>query len=74
MAVNSGFFSSPGSCIFLITVVFGSISLCTPNGFTVTNLPFIRDILFYIASIALVVIVLYDQRLSMLEAIGNGKV
>ena len=59
-----------GAGIFVTTVVVGVISFIS-NDLTLTNRPFIRDVLFYLGAVSWAFITLYREKITMAVAIGK---
>lgn len=55
-----------GAASFITTVVVGSIAL---RGFRANRRPFVRDILFFVAAVSLIIGVLWDGKLTLVESL-----
>ena len=60
-----------GAGVFVTTVIAGSVCIIQP--FKIMERPFLRDVIFYTGSVFFTFCILYDGKITTLEAIGNYK-
>ena len=58
-----------GAGVFLTTVVVGAVCLVGP--FHAMERPFLRDIVFYLATVCITFIIVWDRQITLIESLGK---
>ena len=59
----------PGAGMFVTSVVVGSVAIVKP--FTLTQSPFLRDVLFYLIGVFWTFVILWQNKVTIYSAIGE---